>query len=466
MTEAFPRAMAELPAPEELAGYRAVRVLGAGAVGRVYEVRSPQDEPLAVKLIPGAAPRTAADALRLQGQVRVLALIDHPRLVRVHDLVIAGRDLLVVIELLPGPSLCEVFQTRRPAPEEVSAWVTQLAEAIDYLHLLGVIHRDVKPSNVLLAAGESVKLADLSLEEIHPVQGTPTYMAPELVRGDRGVDGRADVYSLATVAYEGLVGLPPFHGGTAEDVMTAQLRTPPPDPRTHVAGFPPEVGEVLLRGLAKQPEDRPETAGVFAEALTTALSGRRPASSGAIVATRGPDPEALRTRPAPLPRTQSPAEPLPRRMAQVPLPTRMSRPALISGLVLIVLAVSLLGYGGYQAYRHFTTPAVLRVTSVSFTSTPTVIRVPTCGAEADFHFHGTVTTNGQPGRITWAWTQYSIPIATVGGAAQVSSGHRQVLINQTLKATFQSNVTSPVVLQVTAPQRRASRPVHLTYTCH
>lgn len=465
MTDAYPRATAELPAPDELPGYRAVRALGGGATGRVYEVRGRQDEPLAVKVIPGAVPRTADDVLRLRRQVRALVMIDHPRLVHVHDLVIAGRDLLVVMELLPGPSLREVFQTRRAAPEEVTEWVTELAEGIDYLHLLGVVHRDVKPSNVLIADGETVKLADLGLGDLHPVQGTPTYMAPELVRGDRVVDGRADVYSLATIAYEGLVGLPPFHGGGAEEVMTAQLRTPPPDPRTHVAGFPPEVGEVLLRGLAKSPEDRPETAGAFAEALATSLGGRRPPSSRAIVATSSSDQEALRTRPAPLPMTDSRAEPLPRRMAQVPLPTRMSRPAMISGLVLIVLAVSLLGYGGYRAYRHFTTPIPFRVTAVAFTSNPTAVRVPTCGAPASFHFQGTVTTNGQPGRVTWEWTQHGVAIQTVGGAAEMAGGHRQLPIDQTLKAYYQSAITVPVVLQVTAPQERASSPVQITYTC-
>jgi Protein kinase domain len=465
MTDAFAKATAELPTPDELAGYRAVRLLGTGAGGQVYQVRAPNDEPLALKVVPGAAPRTAEDAVRLRRQARALVMIDHPRLVRIHDLAVAGRDLLVVMELLPGPSLQEVLRTRRAAPEEVSDWVTQLAEAIDYLHLLGIVHRDVKPSNILIAAGDAVKLADLGLGDLRPVQGTPTYMAPELVRGDRVVDGRVDVYSLATVAYEGLVGLPPFHVGGPEDVMTAQLRTPPTDPRTHVAGFPAEVGEVLLRGLAKSAEDRPETAGDFAEALATALGGGRPSSSRAIVAAGGPDQEALRTRPAPLPGTGSRAEPLPRHVAQVPLPTRMSRPAMISGLVLIVLAVSVLGYGGYMAYRHLTTPTPFRVTSVAFTSTPTSVRVPTCGAPATFHFHGTVTTNGQAGRLTWEWTQHGVAIQTVGGAAEMDSGHRQLPISQSLRAYYQSDITVPVVLQVTAPQQRASSPVEITYTC-
>jgi hypothetical protein len=144
----------------------------------------------------------------------------------------------------------------------------------------------------------------------------------------------------------------------------------------------------------------------------------------------------------------------------------MSRPVMISGLVLIVLAVTLLGYGGYMAYRHFTTREPFGVTSAAFTANPTEVRVSPCGAPASFHLQGTVTTNGQPGRIAWEWTQHGVPIQTVGGTAQVAGGHRQVPIDQTLKAYYQTNITVPVVLQVTEPQRRASNPVEITYTCH
>lgn len=465
MSQASREATAELPAPSELAGYRAVAVLGGGAGGRVYEVRGRHDEPLAVKVIPGAAPRTTEDAQRLRGQVRALALIDHPRLVRVYDLAPAGRDLCMVMELVPGPSLRDVFLTRRPSPDEVTAWVTQLAEAIDYLHLLGIVHRDVKPANVLLCDDGTVKLADLAVAGVAPVQGTPAYMAPELVRGDRVVDGRADVYSLATIAYEGLVGLPPFHGRDAEEVMAAQLRTVPPDPRTHVAGFPAPVGEVLLGGLAKQPEERPETAGAFAEALAVALSGRRPPSSRAIVPlTRGAE-EAFRTRPAPLPATEPRARPMPRRIAALPPVRRMSQPMFISGLILILLAVAAFGYGGYVAYQHFTTPPTLRVSKVAFTANPTQVQVSSCGAEATFHFTGTITTNGAAGHLHWQWTQNGNVIGNAEGTRQVTANHHQIQITQTLYLNNLSTITVPVVFQVTSPNHQQSDPVPITYHC-
>jgi hypothetical protein len=148
----------------------------------------------------------------------------------------------------------------------------------------------------------------------------------------------------------------------------------------------------------------------------------------------------------------------------------MSRPVLISGLILIAVAVSLLGYGGYMAYRRFTTALPLRVTSVAFTSNPTAIRVTTCGAPANFEFQGTVTTNGQVGRISWVWTQNSVPIPTqngiLSGTKEATQGQPHVKIKQTFSAFHQSNITVPVVLDVTSPGNHESAPVLITYACH
>ncbi|MGH7918740.1 MAG: serine/threonine-protein kinase, partial [Candidatus Dormibacteraceae bacterium] len=279
MTEASPPIADELPGPAELAGYPAIRELGAGSGGHVYEVSAAGGGKLAVKVLEGAAPTDGQGEEQLAQRVHAFALIDHPHLVRTYDLAPAGRNLCLVMEYVAGPDLRQVLAARRPSPEEVATWVTQLAEAVDYLHRLGIVHRDLKPSNVLIAADGSLKLGDVAVSDLlagaPSVQGTPAYMAPELVRGDLLVDGRADVYSLATIAYEALCGLPPFPGLGAEAAMAAQLRRPPPDPSRIIPGFPEAVSEVLLRGLAKAPGERPATAAEFAEALSPALRGQQ-----------------------------------------------------------------------------------------------------------------------------------------------------------------------------------------------
>ncbi|MBO0709466.1 MAG: hypothetical protein J2P44_13975, partial [Candidatus Dormibacteraeota bacterium] len=248
-----------------------------------------------------------------------------------------------------------------------------------------------------------------------------------------------------------------------------------PDPRTHVAGFPASVGEVLLRGLAKQPEDRPESAGAFAEALAAALSGRRPPSSGAIVPVRAQDEEAFRTRSAPLPATDGRAEPLPRLIADIPAPARMSRPMLISGLLLILVAASVLGYGGYAAYRHFVTPPTFQVSSVSFTSDPTSVHVDNCQTSATFQFHAKISTNGRPGHFTYRWieqqatqdgTTYWVPIGGLAGTQRVPAGHRTAEVSKQLQTDPGNNVSLPVKFEVTSPGNHQSAPIQVTYTCH
>ncbi|MBO0686033.1 MAG: serine/threonine protein kinase, partial [Candidatus Dormibacteraeota bacterium] len=304
MTDPFPSSSPqpdELPRPEQLAGYPPVRELGRGATGAVYLAQAAGGLQVAIKRLPGAAPADDAATSQLRRHVALLVRIDHPNVVRVLDLLVTGSDLCVVMEYVPGTDLRQVLASQQPLPEDVAGLITQLASGIDYLHAVGVVHRDVKPSNVLVAAQGTVKLADVTITD---TLGTPVYMAPEQAMGRPDVDGRADVYSLAVIAYEALVGRPPFppDAGGAEATMRAHIQQEPPDPSEHVPGFPKALAQALLWGLAKDPSRRPGSAGQFADALQSM-----------ITATAAQLPKPL---PAPGPQTMAP----PTRPAQVQPP--------------------------------------------------------------------------------------------------------------------------------------------------
>src|SRR3954471_11455649 len=248
--------------------YRAVRWLGAGGTATVFLARDERlEREVAVKRVHGAEV-TAETALRLRREARIMASLYHPNLVTVYDMVTDADDLLLIMEYVQGRTLAEIFASGPLSWERTQALLTPVAAALDEVHREGVVHRDLKPSNILVADNGVVKVADLGLAtaaeitRITPpgvILGTPAYMAPEQARPGPCTPA-ADIYALATIAFEALSGERPRTGRTVVAILAQATQQPPADLREHRPGTPAVVAEALMRGMAADPQDRPSSA--------------------------------------------------------------------------------------------------------------------------------------------------------------------------------------------------------------
>lgn len=281
---------AELTSNTILSGtYRVVRTIGRGGMGEVYEVQHIRTgAPLALKILlnEGEIPRELLQRFRREAEIT--SKLNHPNIVRVMDFDTTrdGRPFLVM-ELLQGRELTALLAARRPLPlSEVSTIVDQVSDGLSAAHERGVVHRDLKPANVFLTKipggdRELVKLLDFGISKVRSADnitrtdaiiGTPHYMSPEQAMGRTAtVDGRADQFALAVMAYEMLSGRMAFAGDTPVAVLYQVVHEDPPPLTRIVPGLPPAVETVLNRGMAKRPDERFVTVGAFAEAFQRAV---------------------------------------------------------------------------------------------------------------------------------------------------------------------------------------------------
>jgi eukaryotic-like serine/threonine-protein kinase len=259
----------------QLGQYRIVKPLGAGAMGEVYLAEHRMlKRPCAIKVIhPDQAgdPRVLA---RFEREVRMTAQLSHWNTVEIFDYGCTDQGtFFYVMEYLPGLSLAELLDRHGPLPaERVIHLLRQTCQALREAHELGMIHRDIKPGNIFAAQRgglyDVVKLLDFGLvkplgenpsarlSQEGGISGTPLFMSPEQVRGHGDVDARSDIYSLGAVAYALVTGRPPFDGSNPMDVMIAHVRNLVVRPSQYQPDVPSDLECVILRCLAKNPEDR------------------------------------------------------------------------------------------------------------------------------------------------------------------------------------------------------------------
>jgi hypothetical protein len=271
------------------ARYELHELIGEGTFGRVYRGRDRRlDRAVAVKVIKPWWAEEPEWLRRFEREARLLARVNHPGIVQIFDVGRSREGLYYVSELVEGESLAERLRRGPLRPHGAALTAQRLSEALAEAHRRGIVHRDVKPANVLLGAGGAVKVGDFGLallaegsSESATVAGTPAYMAPEQARG-RPASPASDVYAVGVVLYEMLAGVPPFTAGAPVEVALRHLEDPPPPLPPSVA---PSLAAVVGRALAKEPRERFSDAGEMAQALAraqtpTALGHGRRAAAG------------------------------------------------------------------------------------------------------------------------------------------------------------------------------------------
>ncbi len=450
--------------------YRLLELLGRGGMGEVYRAHDTRaDREVALKVL---LPRYADDeeyAQRFRRECRSAARLTDPHVVPIHGFGDVDGRLYLDMRLVDGVDLAKWLTRQGPLPAAAAAAVVgQVATALDEAHRVGLVHRDVKPANVLLVRAPNggvdpatafVYLLDFGIARPRPgaagpdaailtrqgaVPGSPSYTAPERLDGVEG-DPRSDVYSLACVLHEALTGQPPFSGDIPA-LLSAHLLREPPRPSTVRPGVPPAFDAVIAAGMAKDPARRYPDAGTLAAAATEAVQdggtivrrtvqaaqeGRTVRAGDAAVTHRfGPGMGATAT-PTPTRQPSKPARRPRRRRRWVGLVAG----ALATGLLAAAVVVVLLDRA----------PAL---SVVGATVAPAADPGRACDVTVDVV--GTVTTNGRAGTVTYEWSR-SDGAGSGPLTSSVAEGATSVDVHLYWQFSGHGRLPATATLRVTAP---------------
>ncbi|MBI5033792.1 MAG: serine/threonine protein kinase [Chloroflexi bacterium] len=268
-----------------LGKYRLIEKLGQGGMAQVYKAYQPDLERyVAIKVLHPHLTGDEEFAARFRHEAKAIAALEHPHIVRVYDFDANGGLAFLVMEYLSGTSLKARLRELNALHAHIEfaetvRLVAALADALAYAHHRGVIHRDVKPSNVILTTDGRPVLSDFGIARIIDATiitnssgsvGTPAYMSPEQGKGDSG-DERSDIYALGVVMYQLSTGHLPFDADTPYAIILKHMTAPLPPPRTLRPDLPEAIERVILKALAKNPSDRYQTAAEFASAVRAAI---------------------------------------------------------------------------------------------------------------------------------------------------------------------------------------------------
>jgi hypothetical protein len=262
---------------KQLGPYRVVAPLGAGGMASVYKAYQPGvDRYVALKILPQHLASDPQFVARFQSEATIIANLQHPHILPVFDFGAAEGYTYLVMPLIASGTLAQSLRGQPLPFDQIRHIIAQVGDALDYAHSRGIVHRDVKPSNVLLDPRGNCLLADFGIAKIvagavpltitGSILGTPAYMSPEQSLGTK-IDTRSDIYALGVVLYELATGRVPFTAETPMGVVLKQIHAPLPPPRTLNPALPERLERTILKALAKNPDDRFQTAADLVRAV-------------------------------------------------------------------------------------------------------------------------------------------------------------------------------------------------------
>lgn len=295
-----------------LGQYQIVELAGRGGMATVYKAYQPSlKRYVALKVLPDYLAADQDFVARFRQEALAAAALRHPNIIVIHDVGKEGNLHYIAMEYLEGQTLAEVLRRTGGLPlQRIARLLDQIASALDFAHRRGLVHRDIKPANIFVGHDDHVTLMDFgivkamsgaSVTRTGMMVGTPEYMSPEQIDG-RPVDQRSDLYSLGVVVYQMLTGQVPFTGDTPSAIMYAHVNKQPTPPSRLTAFITSEVEAVVLRALAKNPQERFQSVREMAWAFSQAVAGHRPAPGAPTIAAPAPPPTQRMGGAAPPPR--------------------------------------------------------------------------------------------------------------------------------------------------------------------
>ncbi|MFH1732711.1 MAG: protein kinase [Planctomycetota bacterium] len=371
------------PEPDKqiVGGFEIISKLGKGGMGAVFKARQiSADRIVALKILPPRLARNKTFTERFLREARSAAKLNHPHIVQA---ITAGQDgayYYFAMECVSGPTVARMLKAKGVLPERRALEIARdVARALDCAHEAGLVHRDVKPDNILVDADGAAKLADLGLaREIEVTDadltqpgvavGTPNYISPEQIRGEHGIDGRSDIYSLGATLYHMLVGQAPYAGGSSNEVMAKHLAEPVPDARKANPDVSPLAAAIVRKAMAKEAARRYPAAGAMLDSLQAAIAApQRPAIRPAA---RKPVPRK------PTPTGDTAVSPAVRRRRRSPVPWIIAGAVAAALLIFVIVAAKLAEPrkpgqpGGKTGTRDTQAPAPGGKTGTRDTQTP------------------------------------------------------------------------------------------------